>query len=41
METPPVTSTDPKDLSGAWRMEQVTAVFPNITIARDLLEVEI
>ena len=29
METPAVTSTDPKDLSGAWRMEQVTAVFPS------------
>ena len=29
METPAVTSTDPRDLSGAWRMEQVTAVFPS------------
>jgi rhodanese-related sulfurtransferase len=29
METPAVTSTDPKDLSGAWRMEQVTQVFPS------------
>jgi len=24
-----VTSTDPKDLSGAWRMDQVTKVFPS------------
>lgn len=24
-----MTSTDPKDLSGAWRMEQVTQVFPS------------
>ena len=29
IETPAVTSTDPKDLSGAWRMEQVTKVFPS------------
>jgi rhodanese-related sulfurtransferase len=29
METPAVTSLDPKDLSGAWRMEQVTSVFPS------------
>ena len=27
--TPPPTSTDPKDLSGAWTMEQVTTVFPS------------
>src|SRR6266403_2330871 len=25
---PQVTSTDPKDLSGAWPMQQVTTVFP-------------
>src|SRR5688572_24047234 len=29
MQQPAVTSTDPKDLSGAWKMEQVTAVFPS------------
>ena len=29
MEPKPVTSTDPKDLSGAWTMEQVTTVFPS------------
>src|SRR3989442_4346505 len=28
MEQKPVTSTDPKDLSGAWTMQQVTTVFP-------------
>ncbi len=26
---PKVTSTDPKDLSGAWTMQQVTTVFPS------------
>jgi rhodanese-related sulfurtransferase len=29
MEPKPVTSTDPKDLSGAWTMQQVTTVFPS------------
>ena len=29
MQPTPVTSTDPKDLSGAWTMQQVTAVFPS------------
>ena len=29
MEPKPVTSTDPKDLSGAWIMQQVTTVFPS------------
>jgi rhodanese-related sulfurtransferase len=29
MEPKPVTSTDPKDLSGAWTMQQVTSVFPS------------
>jgi len=29
MQTAAVTSTDPKDLSGAWRMDQVTTVFPS------------
>jgi len=28
IEQKPVTSTDPKDLSGAWTMQQVTTVFP-------------
>lgn len=29
MQPKPVTSTDPKDLSGAWTMQQVTTVFPS------------
>ena len=29
MEPKKVTSTDPKDLSGAWTMQQVTTVFPS------------
>ena len=29
MEAPPVTDLDPARLSGAWRMEQVTKVFPS------------
>jgi rhodanese-related sulfurtransferase len=29
MTPPPPQSTDPKDLSGAWTMEQVTTVFPS------------
>jgi rhodanese-related sulfurtransferase len=29
MQTAAVAGTDPKDLSGAWRMEQVTTVFPS------------
>src|SRR5258706_11747782 len=29
MEQKPVVSTDPKDLSGAWTMGQVTSVFPS------------
>ena len=29
MQPKPVTSTDPKDLSGAWTMQQVTNVFPS------------
>src|SRR5215510_9463408 len=29
MEPKPVVSTDPKDLSGAWTMQQVTTVFPS------------
>src|SRR5438105_6012865 len=29
IEQKPVTSTDPKDLSGAWTMQQVTTVFPS------------
>jgi rhodanese-related sulfurtransferase len=29
MQPKPVTSTDPKDLSGAWQMQQVTSVFPS------------
>src|SRR5262245_16595857 len=29
MEPKPPTSTDPKDLSGAWTMHQVTTVFPS------------
>src|SRR3954470_964198 len=29
MQPKTVTSTDPKDLSGAWTMEQVTTVFPS------------
>src|SRR5215468_12012590 len=29
MQPKPVTSTDPQDLSGAWSMQQVTAVFPS------------
>jgi len=29
MQPKPVTSTDPKDLSGDWTMEQVTTVFPS------------
>ena len=29
MQPKPVTSTDPKDLSGAWTMQQVTKVFPS------------
>jgi hypothetical protein len=27
--TAPIASTDPKDLSGAWTMQQVTTVFPS------------
>ena len=29
MQPKPVLSTDPKDLSGAWTMQQVTTVFPS------------
>jgi len=29
MQPKPVVSTDPKDLSGAWTMQQVTTVFPS------------
>src|SRR5436305_4427474 len=29
MQPRPAASTDPKDLSGAWTMQQVTAVFPS------------
>jgi rhodanese-related sulfurtransferase len=29
MQSKPVTSTDPKDLSGDWTMQQVTTVFPS------------
>ena len=29
MQPKPVTSTDPKDLSGDWQMQQVTTVFPS------------
>jgi len=29
MQPKPVASTDPKDLSGAWMMQQVTTVFPS------------
>src|SRR5215467_14591269 len=29
MQPKPVTSTDPKDLSGEWTMQQVTTVFPS------------
>src|SRR4051812_26527075 len=29
MQPKPVVSTDPKDLSGAWTMQQVTSVFPS------------
>jgi rhodanese-related sulfurtransferase len=29
LEPKPVVSTDPKDLSGAWTMQQVTTVFPS------------
>jgi len=29
MQPKPVASTDPKDLSGAWTMQQVTSVFPS------------
>jgi len=29
MQAKPVTSTDPKDLSGDWQMQQVTTVFPS------------
>ena len=29
MQPKPVVSTDPKDLSGAWTMDQVTTVFPS------------
>src|SRR5579862_9629255 len=29
MQPKPVTSTDPKDLSGDWSMQQVTTVFPS------------
>ena len=29
MQSKPVTSTDPKDLSGDWQMQQVTTVFPS------------
>src|SRR5437763_16657381 len=29
MQPRPVTSTDPKDLSGDWMMQQVTTVFPS------------
>src|SRR5436190_13587592 len=29
MEPKPTVSTDPKDLSGAWTMQQVTTVFPS------------
>src|ERR1043166_7631935 len=29
IQSKPVTSTDPKDLSGDWTMQQVTSVFPS------------